>query len=229
MLAPLVAFHLLASPAKKAPAKPSLAQQINSILRQEALARAYWGIHIVELERGRVLYSQNSNQLFVPASNAKLFTTAALLSLAGPEYRFRTTVEAEGDLGADGRLQGNLVIMGRGDPNISGRVLPYTLKTERGPPHTQILEELGNQAAARGLKTIEADLIGDDTVYSPQRYGPGWAQDDLQWIDGAPVSALTFNDNVVFINIHPGEHAGDKALITVEPETSVYEIDNRIF
>ncbi len=228
VLAPLLACHLLASPAKKAPAKPRLGQQINSILRQEALARAYWGIHIVELERGRVLYSQNSNQLFVPASNAKLFTTAAVLSLAGPEYRFRTTVEAEGDLGADGRLQGNLVIVGRGDPNISGRVLPYTLKTERGPPHTQILEEMASQVAARGLKTIDGDLIGDDTFYSPQRYGPGWAQDDLQWMDGAPVSALTFNDNVVFINIQPGEHDGDKALIIVEPETSVYEIDNRV-
>src|SRR5260370_38369787 len=127
MLTPLLPCHLPAPPAKKAPAKPSLAQQINSILRQEALARAYWGIHIVELERGRVLYSQNSNQLFVPASNAKLFTTAALLSLAGPEYRFRTTVAAEGHLGADGRLQGHLGIMGRGDPHISAQGLPHTL------------------------------------------------------------------------------------------------------
>src|SRR5260370_23538500 len=101
MLAPLLACHLLASPAKKAPAKPSLAQQINSILRQQALARAYWGIHIVELERGRVLYSQNSNQLFVPASNAKLFTTAALLSLAGPEYRFPATLEPKRALAPD--------------------------------------------------------------------------------------------------------------------------------
>src|SRR5260370_15203489 len=115
VLAPLLACHLLASPAKKAPAKPSLGQHINSILRQEPLARAYWGIHIVELERGRVLYSQNSNQLFVPASNAKLFTTAALLSLAGPEDRFRTTVEAEGGLGADRPLQGKPVDHRRGD------------------------------------------------------------------------------------------------------------------
>ncbi len=229
VLALLLACHLLASPAKKTPAKPNLSQQINFILRQEALARAYWGVHVIDLQSGRVLYSQNSNQLFVPASNAKLFTTAAVLSVAGPEYRFRTTVEAEGNLGVDGRLQGNLVIVGRGDPNISGRVLPYALKTERTPPHTQILEEMANQVAARGLKSVEGDLIGDDTFYSPQRYGPGWAQDDLQWIDGAPVSALTFNDNVMFINVQPGEHDGDKALVTAEPETNYYEIDNHVF
>ena len=224
----LLSAHILAAPAKKAPRRPNLALQIKTILAQEPLARAHWGIHVVELGSGRVLYSQNADQLFLPASNAKLFTTAAVLSLAGPEYRFRTTVEAEGKIDSTGRLQGDLVIMGRGDPNISGRVLPYALKTERAPPHTQVLEEMANQVAASGLKIVAGDLIGDDTFYSPERYGPGWAQDDLQWIDGAPVSALTFNDNVVFLNIQPGEHDGDKALVTIEPETSYYEIDSRI-
>ena len=224
----LLTVHVFAAPAKKAPRKPNLALHIRTILAQEPLTHAHWGIHVVELGGGRVLYSQNADQLFLPASNAKLFTTAAALSLAGPEYRFRTTVEAEGKIDSAGRLQGDLVIMGRGDPNISGRVLPYALKTERAPPHTQVLEEMANQVAASGLKFVEGDLIGDDTFYSPERYGPGWAQDDLQWIDGAPVSALTFNDNVLFLNIHPGEHDGDKARVTVEPETSYYEIDNRV-
>src|SRR5262249_36230324 len=67
----------------------------------------------------------------------------------------------------------------------------------------------------------------DDTYYAFERYAEGWALDDLQWVDGAPVSALTFNDNVIFVNIQPGEQPGDKALITVEPETGYYELDNR--
>src|SRR5262249_50521554 len=162
------------------------------------------------------------------ASNTKLFTTAAALSLARSDHRFVTTVETTGSIDSNGRLQGDLVIVGQGDPNISGRVLPYALKTERTPPHTQILEELAAQLAARGVKIVDGDLIGDDTFYSPQRYGEGWAQDDLQWSDGAPVSALTFNDNLLFVNILPGEHEGDKALVTTEPETNYYEIDNRI-
>src|SRR5215472_14916718 len=223
----LLSSQLFAAPARKAAPKRNLAQQIKAILSQEPLARAYWGIHVVERETGRVLFSQNADQLFLPASNVKLFTTAAALSAAGSEYRFRTTVEAEGKIDSAGRLQGDLVIMGRGDPNISGRVLPYALKTERAPPQTQ-LEDMANQVAASGLKRVDGDLIGDDTFYSPERYGPGWAQDDLQWIDGAPVSALTFNDNVVFLNIQPGEHDGDKALVTVEPATGYYEIDSRV-
>jgi D-alanyl-D-alanine carboxypeptidase/D-alanyl-D-alanine-endopeptidase (penicillin-binding protein 4) len=82
--------------------------------------------------------------------------------------------------------------------------------------------------ARSGLKIVDGDLIGDDTYYAFERYAEGWALDDVQWVDGAPVSALTFNDNVVFVNILPGEQPGDKALITVEPETGYYELDNRV-
>src|SRR5262249_12711015 len=153
---------------------------------------------------------------------------AGEMAAAKPDYRFHTTIETSGTIDADGHLLGDLVIVGRGDPNIYGRVVPFVLKTERVPPHTQVLEELADQLAGRGLKIVEGDLIGDDTFYAPERYGEGWAQDDLQWIDGAPVTALTFNDNVVFVNIQPGEHDGDKALVTSEPENNYYEIENRI-
>ena len=85
----------------------------------------------------------------------------------------------------------------------------------------------------KGVKIVDGDLIGDDTFYAPERYGEGWAQDDLQWIDGAPVSALTFNDNVLFLKIQPGEKAEEKALVAIEPlinapQTTYYEFENRI-
>jgi serine-type D-Ala-D-Ala carboxypeptidase/endopeptidase (penicillin-binding protein 4) len=213
---------------KKNSPKKDLTKEITAILKQPPLNHAHWGVDVVDLETGKALYSQNSDQLFLPASNAKLFTTAAALAIAGPDYHFRTTVETEGKIDANGRLLGDLVIFGRGDPNISGRVLPFALKTQRLPPHTQILEEMADQVARNGLKIVDGDLIGDDTFYAFERYAEGWAWDDLQWIDGAPVSALTFNDNVVFVNVLPGEHPGDKAVVTVEPETTYYELDNRV-
>lgn len=223
-----LAASLETGAAAKKPPKKDLAREITAIITQPPLDRAHWGIDVVDLETGKTLFSQNAEQLFLPASNAKLFTTAAALAIAGPEYRFRTTVEAEGRIDGKGRLLGDLAIIGRGDPNISGRALPYALKTQRTPPHTQILEEMADQVARSGLKIVDGDLIGDDTFYAFERYAEGWAVDDLQWVDGAPVSALTFNDNVVFLNIQPGEQPGDKALITVEPETGYYELDNRV-
>src|SRR5450432_3048322 len=136
-----------------------LAEQINTILSQPPLDRAHWGIDVVDLDTGKTLYSQNPEQLFLPASNAKLFTTAAALAIAGPDYHFRTTVEAQGKLDSHGRLPGDLVIVGRGDPNISGRTLPYALKTQRTPPHTQILEEMADQVARSGLTMVDGDLL----------------------------------------------------------------------
>jgi D-alanyl-D-alanine carboxypeptidase/D-alanyl-D-alanine-endopeptidase (penicillin-binding protein 4) len=228
MLCLLFALPAQAAAPRKKPSSKGMAAQINAIIRQPHMASAYWGIDVIDLESGKAIFSLNSDHLFLPASNAKLLTTAAALAIAGPDYRFRTTIETSGKIGGDGRLIGDLVIMGRGDANISGRVLPYQLKTQRISPPTQVLEELADQLVAKGIKIVDGDLIGDDTLYSAQRYAEGWAHDDLQWIDGAPVSALTFNDNVLFLKIQPAQQIGDKAVITVDPETTYYEIDNRI-
>ena len=218
-----------AAPRKRAvKSKAGLDAQIEAIIQQPQLASAEWGIDVLDIQTGKAIYSLNSDHLFLPASNVKLLTTAAVLALAGPDYRFHTTVETTGKLDSDGRLLGDLVIVGRGDANISGRVLPYQLKTQRVSPPTQALEELADQIVSKGVKIVDGDVVGDDTFYSAQRYGEGWAYDDIQWLDGAPVSALTFNDNVVFIKIHPAEQAGDKALVTLDPENTYYQIDNRI-
>ncbi|HEX2330085.1 MAG TPA: D-alanyl-D-alanine carboxypeptidase/D-alanyl-D-alanine-endopeptidase [Candidatus Angelobacter sp.] len=214
--------------ARKKPAKPKLADQINALISQPPYSRAHWGIDAVDLTTGKVLFSSNPDQLFIPASNAKLFTTAAVLAIAGPDYRFHTTIETSGTVDDQGKLHGDLVIVGRGDPNISGRIVPYQLKSERVAPHTQILEQLADMVAAKGVKAVDGDVIGDDTYYSPERYAEGWAQDDLQWIDGAPVTALAFSDNSLFIQIQSGAQPGDKAGITLETPGEYYQFENRI-
>lgn len=219
----------LGIPKKAAPKKENaLASRIAAILAQPQLARADWGIHVVDIESGKTIYSRNADRLFLPASNEKLLTTSAVMAYVGPDYRFRTTVETTGKVDAAGRLSGDLVIVGRGDPNISGRVLPYHIKSQRNPPHTQILEDMADQVVRNGVKVVDGNVIGDDTFYAPQRYPAGWSQDDLQWLDGAGISALTFNDNVVFLKIQPADKVGDKALVTFEPANSYYELDNRI-
>jgi hypothetical protein len=93
--------------AEKKPAPKKLAQEIEAVLNQPPLDRAHWGIDVVDVASGNALYSQNPEQLFLPASNTKLFTTAAALAIAGPDYRFRTTVEAEGKIDSHGRLLGD--------------------------------------------------------------------------------------------------------------------------
>ena len=208
--------------------RTSLDSRIATLLSQPDLARGFWGIEVVSLKTGKVLYSHNADKLFTPASNTKLFTTAAALALIGPDYTFHTTVETSGTLDKHGRLTGDLVLIGRGDPNLSGRELPYELHTQRTGHPIQVLEQLADTLVQKGVKYIDGDVVADDSFFAFERYGEGWSQDDLVWADGAPVSALTINDNVVFVNVLPADRAGDRAFVQITPFADYYRIDNRI-
>ena len=218
---------LLIAPLLAAPPKP-LPDRIAAILSAPDLARGFWGIEVISLPAGISLYQQNADKLFTPASNTKLFTTAAALALIGPDYKFRTTVETTGTLDRYGRLNGDLVLVGHGDPNLSGRELPYDLRTQRNDDPIQALETLADALVQKGVKFIDGDIVADDSYFAFERYGEGWSQDDLVWADGAPVSALTVNDNVVFVNILPADRPGEKAFVSVKPFADYYRIDNRI-
>jgi serine-type D-Ala-D-Ala carboxypeptidase/endopeptidase (penicillin-binding protein 4) len=227
----LLVAPLLAAPPVPAPLKP-LADRIAAVLSDPDLARGFWGIEVVSLSPGKTtdetLYAQNADKLFTPASNTKLFTTAAALALIGPDYKFRTTVETTGTLDRYGRLNGDLVLVGHGDPNLSGRELPYDLKTQRDDDPIQALEALADGLVQKGVKFIDGDIVADDSYFAFERYAEGWSQDDLVWADGAPVSALTVNDNVVFVSILPADRPGEKAFVSVKPFADYYRLDNRI-
>jgi serine-type D-Ala-D-Ala carboxypeptidase/endopeptidase (penicillin-binding protein 4) len=223
-----VIFCLLLATQVHAAKPKALPDRIAAILAAPDLERGFWGIEVTSVTTGKVLYSQNSDKLFTPASNTKLFTTAAALALIGPDYNFRTTVETTGELDKYGRLTGDLVLVGRGDPNLSGRQLPYNLRTERNDHPIQVLEQLAEALVQKGVKYIDGDIVADDSYFAFERYGEGWSQDDLVWADGAPVSALTINDNVVFVNILPADHAGERAFVSITPFADYFRIDNRI-
>ena len=223
----IVCCLLLATQLQSA-ARDPVAKRIDAILSAPDLARGFWGIEVVSLDSGKVIYTQNADKLFTPASNTKLFTTAAALALIGPDYSSRTTVETSGVLDKYGRLTGDLVLVGRGDPNLSGRELPYNLRTARNDHPIQVLEQLADALVQKGVKFVDGNIVADDSYFAFERYGEGWSQDDLVLADGAPVSALTINDNVVFVNILPADHAGDRAFVSITPFADYYRIDNRI-
>ena len=206
-----------------------LQERIEKIINSDpGSSRAFWGIEVEDAGTGKVLYNQNPDKLFTPASNTKLFTTAATFALIGPDYRFHTTVETTTPPDSNGRISGDLVLVGRGDPNLSGRILPYHLKTERVPPHAKALEDLADQIVKAGVHTVDGDILGDDSYFINERYGEGWSQDDLEWDYGAPMSALTVNDNVVFAEIKPAERVGEKAFINIDPYTEYFQIQNLV-
>jgi D-alanyl-D-alanine carboxypeptidase/D-alanyl-D-alanine-endopeptidase (penicillin-binding protein 4) len=187
------------------------------------IRRGFLGLEIVNLGSGEILFESNAERLFVPASNTKLFTTALGLTRLGPDHRFHTTVIAGREPDGQGVVTGSLSLVGDGDPNLSGRELPYRVNSPQGDG-LQVIDDLAAQVVARGVRRIDGDIVGDDSAYVWDPYPDGWGLDDALWEYGAPVSALTINDNAFTLKILPG----DPARISIEPPFEFYQIDNQV-
>lgn len=184
-----------------------------------ASVRGIAGIHVVELATGKVVYSLNEDQLLLPASNLKLFTAALALSRLRPDYRMETKLVRE--------ASGNVVLIGAGDPSLSGRAYPYDAKAAL-LPSLHAVDELVEQAVAMGLRRVEGDVVGDDQRYPWSPYPESWTADDVLHGYGAPVSALAVNDNVVTITVRAAARAGELAHVELDPPFEYFQIDSRV-
>ena len=224
------AAHSQRSP-KKPKERPDVAKfrvRAGAILSDAKAAKGHWGVLVLDAATGETLYALNPEKYFTPASNTKLYTTISALALLGPDFRWRTTLESRGTLDQHGRLRADVVLVGRGDPNLSNRKFPFDTKVERDGPPEKVLAELADQLIARGVKQIEGDIVADDSHFPAERYASGWAIDDMTSGYGAPVSALTVSDNTLTIELRPAGREGDPAWFGVEPWAEFYEIVNEV-
>jgi serine-type D-Ala-D-Ala carboxypeptidase/endopeptidase (penicillin-binding protein 4) len=227
-LSTLAAAALLAAPAPlnlaaqppavtREAADTRLAARIDAVLGRPQLRGATWGVEVREAETGRVLYRRNGDRLLAPASNLKLAGAAAAVHHLPPDYRFRTTLYADGEV-REGTLHGDLVLYGRGDPNLSARYLES---------RTAVWEALADSLRARGIVRIAGGVVADESWWDADHLRPDWNPESLRWWYAAPVSALGFNDNSVDVRIEPGAAVGRPARLTPMPASGFYTIENR--
>lgn len=195
---------------------PEFWRDMDDLFNDPNFSNAQWGVVIQSLETGEFFYKRNENKLFIPASDLKLFTTAAGLVLLGPEYRFSTNVYMNGKI--DGSvLDGDLVIEGMGDPTISGRFYNNNM--------FKVYEAWADSLAAMGIDEITGNIIGYDDDFDDKPLGKGWPWDlESYWFE-APSGAISFNDNVVNINVTTDSN---KAVISIVPDVNYMVINNNI-
>jgi D-alanyl-D-alanine carboxypeptidase/D-alanyl-D-alanine-endopeptidase (penicillin-binding protein 4) len=165
----------------------SLRHTIDSLANNAEFRNSQIGVLIINPRSGDSLYSRNAGKLCVPASNMKIITGAVALALLGPEYRFRTTFVSRGAIRGD-VLDGDLIVIGRGDPTVSDRA-------QQGDARTW-MRRVADSLAARGITRVAGGLVRGGNAFPDSIYGYAWEWDDLDGSSAAPVDELLYNEGM---------------------------------
>lgn len=195
---------------------PNLDKRIDAVINDARYVSASWGIQVVSLDTGKVVYAHDADKLFVPASVAKLYTAALALDTFGADHRIPTSLFATSKTAPNGDLRGDLILVGYGDPMLG---FDSTVSWA---------DTLAIELRKSGTNRVRGDLIGDATWFAAPLYGNGWEAADLQSWFGVPASALSVDENVVKIEVEPGARAGAKARLEFSPPASAPDTINQL-
>ncbi len=210
---------------------PALDQRLKAIMARPEFAHSRFGIEFYSVDSGTAVYMLNEQQLFVPGSTTKLLTEGAALELFGADYRFHTRVYRTGSVRGD-TLDGDLVLVASGDPDLSNRVQPNdTLVFENedhsyGGPDSKglkgdpllVIRELARQIAAKGIKKITGHIVIDTTLFPEGEHELG---------TDVVLSPMVVNDNLVDVIASPGASQGAAVNLAIAPQTSYVKIINK--
>jgi len=190
-----------------------LANELVPFFTTRTWRHATWGALVVSLTYGDTLLSWNADRHFIPASNAKLFTTAAALHYLGDDYRFVTVLFADGPV-RNGVLDGDLVLYGTGDPTFA--------------LDTAALAPFADSVMHAGIRRVRGDVVGDASFLGGELSGPGWSPDNIDEAYAAPPSALGAAENRIRLIVRPGPLPGTPASFRLDPSTDYYRVENMI-
>jgi serine-type D-Ala-D-Ala carboxypeptidase/endopeptidase (penicillin-binding protein 4) len=191
--------------------------KISKYLRRPGVRSANWGIQVLDPEDNKVLMEVNPDKPFLPASVLKVVTTATAIEKLGPEFRYRTGVYTNGTIGSDGVIHGDIILVGRGDPNLTDTYGDLQQKSA--------LQDLAEKMQDLGIREVHGDIIGDDSYFTSDTNIKGWTASALRTVYGAPVNALSINNNIINVIVSPTK-LKKPVVVGLAPRTSFFHIRN---
>ena len=202
-------------------AQPAPPKRIQQVMDRPEFAHAIWGMEFYDLQSKKTVYAINRDRLFVPGSTTKLLTTGTAFATLGPSHQFRTRIYRTGPV-RDGIVQGDLVLLASGDPDLTrwehpnGEYAFADLDHSYGGPPLPVdplapLRALASQIVSRGIRGATGQVLVDASLFREGTRDLGTR---------LVISALNVNDNVVDIVVTPGARAGDPVDVKVSPRTA---------
>lgn len=227
---PFLTLLLSAAPAA-AQGAATFAAKVDEVAARPEFKHSEFGVALLDLETGQPVYRRSADKFFTPGSTTKLLTEGAALALLGKDYRFRTPIYRTGPV-RGGTLNGDLVLVASGDPNLSGRIVADTLQFANedhsyggdsaqavlpGDP-LYVVRKLAAQVAEKGIRRVTGRVLVDASLFP---------QGDRELGTGVVISPIAVNDNVIDLLIRPGARPGDPVTVKVSPDIGYLKLVNK--
>ena len=211
----------------------SLAERIQKIIARPEYRHASFGIKFYSLDSGKTIYALNADKLFTPGSTTKLLTEGTALELLGEDYRFHTRVYRTGPVLQDGTLDGDLILVASGDPNLSGRIQPDDTLAFTNEDHSYagsldaravpgdpllVMRELAQQVSEHHIRKVNGTVRVDCSLFT---------QGERELGTGVVISPIVVNDNIVDLTVGPGSMEGAPAVLQASPSTAYVRFINQ--
>lgn len=199
----------------------SLNNLISKYQKSQLFKNSLWAIHAKYLESGKIIVDQNSSISIAPASNMKLFTSSAALDILGEDHKFVTRIYYDGNINKQGVLDGNIYLVGGGDPTLG-----YDL-VEGSLPLDALMEYWVQAFKKIGIKKVKGSILADDLLYDKKTIPDNWSWIDIGNYYGTGANALTINNNLYFLYFKPSNKVGGTAkVLRTEPIVDGLEFTN---
>lgn len=187
-----------------------LSAAFNRLQADSQCSYASVSLTVLDAKTGEQVFTGNPNMGLATASTLKTITSITAFNMLGPDFQYQTQLGYTGELGADGTLNGDIIIKGAGDPTLGSWRYEQTKEN-------RVLATMAQALQKAGIKKITGRIIGDDSLFGTQSIPEGWIWQDIGNYYGAGTSGLCWRENQFDIKLRTGAVGSPVGILRTVP------------